>query len=136
MVTVPPASVPDKRTSKTEAPKPPTPKSEPETASQGKTPMPKETQPSSRALASLELTRQGKALIEQNRLDAAIRALERAINIDPQNGQNYFYLAEAWLKKGDLPQAREFHHLAEMHLHKDAQWFSKLKIQKMKIKNF
>lgn len=84
----------------------------------------------------MELTRQGRALIDQNRYDAAIRVLERAINIHPQNGQNYFYLAEAWLKKGNLPQAEEFHSLAVMYLRNDAKWSSKLKIQELKIKNF
>ena len=89
-----------------------------------------------RELASLQLIDQAKALLDQNRPDDAIRLLERAINLHPQNGETYFYLAEAWLKKGNIPQAREFHSLAGIYLKKDRQWSSRMASQKIRIDNF
>jgi tetratricopeptide (TPR) repeat protein len=92
--------------------------------------------PNPRALAALELTEQGRAMIADNRPDDAIRVLEQAINLHPKNGQNYYYMAEAWLLKRNLPQAREFHRLAGIYLRDDTAWASRLKIQELKIKNF
>lgn len=92
--------------------------------------------PSPRALAALELTEQGRMMIEKDHTDAAIRVLERAVNLYPRNGQNYFYLAEAWLQKGNLPQAKEFHRLAGIYLADDTAWVSRLRIQELKIKNY
>ena len=102
----------------------------------GETETDTEVSPNPRAMASLELTEQGRVMIESNRPDAAIRVLERAINLYPQNGQNYYYLAEAWLKKGNIPQAREFHRLAGIYLRDDMEWSSRLKIHELKIKNY
>ena len=87
-------------------------------------------------LASLELIDQAKALIDKDRPDDAIRLLERAINLHPQNGETYYYMAEAWLKKDDIPQAKEFHSLAGIYLRNDRQWSSRLTSQKVRIDNF
>lgn len=88
------------------------------------------------ALASLELISQARALIEKNRLDAAIALLERSVNLHPQDGQAYYYLAEAWLKKGNIHQAEEFHRLAGIYLQNNPKWSLRLKIQRQKITNF
>ena len=117
---------------------------EPETIPSHKTGTPKEDRtpdeekPKSnpQALASLELINQARTLIEKNRPDAAIRVLERSVNLHPQNGRVYYYLAEAWLKKGNVPQAKEFHRLADIYLRNDRQWSLRLKIQEQKITNF
>jgi tetratricopeptide (TPR) repeat protein len=87
-------------------------------------------------LASIELIDQARGLIDADRPDDAIRILERAVNLHPQNGETYYYLAEAWLKKGNVPQAKEFHLLAGIYLGMDHKWSSKLKRQEIKIKNF
>ncbi len=92
--------------------------------------------PSPRAQASLTFTEQGKALIEQNRPDAAIRVLERAINIHPRNGKNYYYLAEAWLLKGNVSQASEFNRLAELYLKDDRQWANQVMSQRQRISKY
>ena len=75
-----------------------------------------------RATASLQLTDQGRRLLEDKQPDKAIRVLEQAVSLHPSNGQNYYYLAEAWLMKGFADQAKEFNQLAEIHLKADHQW--------------
>ena len=69
-----------------------------------------------RVVASLQLTDQGRRLVEDGKPDNAIRVLEQAVSLHPANGQNYYYLAEAWLMKGYASQAKEFNQLAEIHL--------------------
>jgi tetratricopeptide (TPR) repeat protein len=72
-----------------------------------------------RVAASLQLTDQGRRLIEERMPDKAIRVLEQAVSLHPTNGQNYYYLSEAWLMKGSAAQAKEFNQLAEIHLKED-----------------
>ena len=91
-------------------------------------------QPSPRALASLRLTDQGRMLLEGGRTDDAISLLERAMSLHPTNGDNYYYLAEAWLMKGKTAQAEEFNRLAGIYLEKDAQWMGKVIEQRKRIK--
>ncbi len=69
-------------------------------------------------------------LLEANQTDEAIGVLEQAINVNPANGQNYFYLAEAWIKKGNIAQAVEFNRLAGIYLAKDRDWMAKVIKQK------
>lgn len=91
-----------------------------------------EEKPGPRVLASLELTHSGKRLLESGQPDDAIRVLEQAVSIDPSNGQNYYYLTEAWLSKGkeNVSQAEEFNHLAGMYLQSDEKWMEKVTSQK------
>ena len=77
---------------------------------------------SPRALASLQLTNQGLALLQSSRPDDAIRIFERSISLDTYNGQNYYYMAEAWIMKDNKQQAMEFNQLAEIYLKSDANW--------------
>ena len=79
-----------------------------------------ETDP--RALASLQLTDQGRRLVAAGKTDQAIRVLEQAISLNPDNGENYYYLAEAWLLKGVMSEAKKFNQLAEIHLKDNDQW--------------
>lgn len=95
-----------------------------------------EWEPGPRALASLRLTEQARLLLESKRPDEAIRTLERAVNIDPGNGRNYYYLAEAWLTKGNRAQAREFNRLAGIYLEKDVAWMGRVKRQKQRMGDF
>ncbi|MBM4310728.1 MAG: tetratricopeptide repeat protein [Deltaproteobacteria bacterium] len=90
-----------------ERPAPPAPLPEP-------TPVPVPEPP--RHTASLQLTDQGRILVEHKSFDDAIRVLERAIALNPRNGENYYYMAEAWLGKGSARQAGEFNRLAGMYL--------------------
>ena len=95
---------------------------------------PEETpQENPRAIASLQLTDQGRRLVEERQPDRAIRVLEQAVSLHPTNGQNYYYLAEAWLLKGFADQAKEFNHLAEIHLKDDNQWIIRVAEQADRI---
>jgi tetratricopeptide (TPR) repeat protein len=76
----------------------------------------------------LKLTDQAQAFIASKEPDQAIRIIEKAIAIDPANGYNYYFLAEAWLMKGDRKQAREFNRLAGMYLKRDVD--GSLKVEK------
>jgi predicted Zn-dependent protease len=89
---------------------------------------------SPRAVASLRLTEQARMLLESGKVDDAITTLERALNVNPSNGQNYYYLAEAWLKKGNPSQAKEFNRLAAMYLRDAPGWMNRIKDQEERIK--
>ena len=86
-----------------------------------------------RVTAALQLTDQGRRLLEERKPDKAIRALEQAVSLDPTNGQNYYYLSEAWLLKGSAAQAKEFNHLAEIHLKEDNKWIIRVAQQADRI---
>lgn len=86
-----------------------------------------------RVAASLQLTDQGRRLVEDGKPDHAIRVLEQAVSLNPANGQNYYYLAEAWLMKGYASQAREFNQLAEIHLKQDRDWIIRVAKQADRI---
>ena len=89
---------------------------------------------SPRAVASLRLTEQARVFLESGKVDDAITTLERAMNLNPSNGQNYYYLAEAWLKKGNPSQAREFNRLAAMYLRDEPDWIYRVKDQQERIR--
>ncbi|MGD2028906.1 MAG: tetratricopeptide repeat protein [Desulfobacterales bacterium] len=89
--------------------------------------------PSPRAIASLQLTDQGRLFLESGKPDQAIRMYEQALNLDPANGQNYYYLAEAWLMKANIVQAAEFNRLAAIYLEGDPEWMGRVIEQRDKI---
>ena len=97
-------------------------------------PLSPEKQDDPRLIASLQLTEQGRILLENGKVDEAITVLERALNIHPDNGRNYYYLSEAWLLKKDVLQAKEWNRLAEMYLSGDKYWLKKVLDQKAKIR--
>jgi tetratricopeptide (TPR) repeat protein len=72
-------------------------------------------------------------MIEAGRLDEAIRTLERAVNIHPGSGENYYYLAEAWRLKGNAGQATEYNTLAGIRFRDDPEWMRRLDVQKQRI---
>lgn len=86
-----------------------------------------------RVVASLQLTEQGRRLLQDRKPDKAIRVLEQAVSLHPTNGQNYYYLSEAWLMKGSAAQAREFNQLAEIHLKEDSAWMLRVANQADRI---
>ncbi|MGD2037660.1 MAG: tetratricopeptide repeat protein [Desulfobacterales bacterium] len=86
-----------------------------------------------RVAASLQLTDQGRRLLEEQQPDKAIRILEQAVSLHPTNGRNYYYLAEAWLMKGSAAQAKEFNLLAEIHLKEDREWMIRVAKQADRI---
>ena len=72
-------------------------------------------------------------LLETGYPDDAISVLERAVGLNPTNGENYYYLAEAWIAKGDTVQAEEFNRLAALYL-KENDWKLKLLDQQERIR--
>ena len=90
-------------------------------------------EPSPRALASLRLTEQGQRFLESGDPDTAISALERAVGLNPTNGENYYYLSEAWLAKGDTTQAEKFNRLADLYLEGE-DWEAKVLDQRERIR--
>lgn len=93
-------------------------------------------QPNPRIIASLQLTEQGRRLLESDEPDSAIRVLEQAISLHPTNGQNYYYLAEAWLMKDVTSEAKKFNRLADMHLKTDKAWMERVADQANRIAEF
>ena len=95
----------------------------------------KETrQPSPREKASIQLTQEGKQLLDEGKADNAIRLFEQAIGLNPNNGQSYYYLAQAWLGKGVFSEAKEFNNLAQIYLQNDKQWMMRVEKQADQIK--
>ncbi len=90
-------------------------------------------QRSPRENASLQLTEEGRQLLAEDKPDQAIRILEQAISLNPDNGQCYYYLAEAWLQKGGISEAKQFNILAQNYLPKDKGWKTKVESQANKI---
>ena len=90
-------------------------------------------QRSPREKASLQLTEEGRQFLDEDKPDHAIRLLEQAISLNPDNGQCYYYLAEAWLQKGNISEARQFNSLAENYLKKDKDWKTRVANQADKI---
>lgn len=86
-----------------------------------------------RVAASLQLTDQGRRLLEERQPDKAIRILEQAVSLHPTNGRNYYYLSEAWLMKGSAAQAKEFNLLAEIHLKENHAWMIRVAKQADRI---
>jgi predicted Zn-dependent protease len=113
-------------------PSSPSPSAEPAVLQKDQTPSRQDESP--RAVASLRLTEQARVLLESGKVDDAITTLERAMNVNPSNGQNYYYLAEAWLKKGNPSQAGEFNRLAAIYLKDQADWMNRVKDQQERIK--
>jgi Tfp pilus assembly protein PilF len=86
-----------------------------------------------RGNASLQLTQEGTELLNAGKPDNAIRLFEQAIGLDANNGQCYYYMAQAWLVKGVQSEAREFNSLARDYLKDDADWTNRVDRQAYQI---
>ena len=116
-------------------PSPPSPEPKdipPAVKEQEETP-PSAVKPNPRAVAALHLREQAQALLLQNKPDEAIRILEQAVNLNPMGGQNYYYLSEAWLMKGNTVQAKEYNSLAASYLQNDPEWKRRVQEQRERI---
>jgi tetratricopeptide (TPR) repeat protein len=88
---------------------------------------------SAQMLAAEALVDQGRQLLAQGAPDAAIRVLERSVALDSNSGPNYYYLAEAWIMKQNVHQAREFNRLADLHLGRNPEWKARIDRQNDRI---
>jgi type IV secretory pathway VirB10-like protein len=89
------------------------------TPAAAKTPQPKESKKEKAAKspqrqASMQQVNQARGQLEKGRSDAAIRTLEKAVRIDPGNGEAFILLARAWRQKGERRKALEFAKKAEL----------------------
>lgn len=91
-------------------------------------------QRSPRENASFQLMEEGRQHLQAEKPDHAIRLLEQAISLNPDNGRCYYYLAEAWLQKGNLSQAEQFNSLAQNHLNQNRAWKTRVEKQAGRIK--
>ena len=48
------------------------------------------------------------------------------LTLNPSAGENYYYLAEAWLMKIDARRAGEFNRMAEDHFKNDLDWLRRI----------
>ena len=94
---------------------------------------PSATKPNPRAVAALQLREQARSLLLKNQPDDAIKVLEQAVNLNPTGGQNYYYLSEAWIMKGNLGQAIEYNTLAASYLRNDPEWRGRVEEQRERI---
>ena len=131
----PPSPVPPPPPAETPGTRPtPEPESVPPAYPVPRQPAPEsEASPSPRTLAALNLVDQARSFLKAGRPDEAIRILERSMSIDPGNPQSAFYLAEAWLMKGNRSQAEAFHRLAAVHLAGDPVWAKRLRDQRRRL---
>jgi tetratricopeptide (TPR) repeat protein len=83
----------------------------------------------------MQLTEQARLLILENKPDEALRILERAVTLSPTNGRNYYYMAEAWLIKGNLSQAKELNSLAALYLRDEPEWRTRVTAQQERIRS-
>ena len=89
--------------------------------------------PSPRQEASTQLIEEGKKLLQSGSYDNAIRLFEQAVGLNPNNGQSYYYLAQAWMGKGVLSEAKEFNSLARSYLQDDKEWLIRVENQAHQI---
>ena len=64
--------------------------------------------------ASMQQVDQARGQLERGKTDSAIRTLEKAVRIDPANGDAFILLARAWKQKGEKRKALEFAKKAEL----------------------
>ncbi len=114
------------------APRPVTPEPGPAITKPMEPPAPP-AQASPRAQASLDITEQGRRLLLGGQVEEAISVLERATGMNPDNGEAFYWLAEAWLKKGNPSQALEYHHQAWLRLRTRAAWGTRLRDQRERM---
>ena len=84
--------------------------------------------------AAEQLIEQGKADLKNSRPDSAMRSFERAVQLHPDGCGAYYYMAEAWLQKGDLRRARQFNRLARSYADQDPYWERRIRNQARQLK--
>ena len=95
---------------------------------------PQDSGPSTaRESAAWQLTQEGIQHLNAGRPDNAIRSFEQAIGLNPNNGQCYYYMAQAWMAKGVISEARQFNGLARDYLKDDPGWEQRVLVQSSRI---
>jgi tetratricopeptide (TPR) repeat protein len=69
---------------------------------------------------------EGKISLGQKRFDEATEKFQEAVNIDPRNGEAFYYLALVKYEKGEYDQVMNFLTKAEALLKNDSKWASEI----------
>ncbi len=94
----------------------------------------RDNQPSTpRNSAAVQLAQEGIRHLSAGKPDNAIRSFEQAIGLNPNCGQCYYYMAQAWLDKGVASEARQFNNLAMDYLQDDPAWNKNVTAQAQRI---
>ena len=83
--------------------------------------------------AAGQLAQEGIHHLSAGRPDNAIRSFEQAIGLNPNCGQCYYYMAQAWIAKGVPSEARQFNSLARDYLQDDPAWNDRVTTQAQRI---
>ena len=83
--------------------------------------------------AAVQLSQEGIHHLSAGRPDNAIRSFEQAIGLNPNCGQCYYYMAQAWMAKGVVSEARQFNSLAQDYLQGDPAWEERVTMQAQRI---
>lgn len=83
--------------------------------------------------AAVQLAQDGIHHLSAGRPDNAIRSFEQAIGLNPNCGQCYYYMAQAWMAKGVASEARQFNSLARDYLQDDPSWGERVTTQAQRI---
>jgi Tfp pilus assembly protein PilF len=86
-----------------------------------------------RTSAAAEMIRRGRELLDKEEAAAAVRVLSQAVNLNPVDGQTYYYLSEAWIMQQNIHQAKQYNRLAENYLGDDPNWVHRLARQSDRI---
>ncbi len=83
--------------------------------------------------AAGQLAQEGIHHLSAGRPNNAIRSFEQAIGLNPNCGQCYYYMAQAWLAKGVASEAKQFNSLAWDYLQDDPAWNERVTLQARRI---
>ncbi len=108
--------------------------SKPETAVIPEAPKEPEERPGPRAMASLQMTEQGRELLERKKVDDAIRVLERAVSLNPGYGQNLLIPCRGVSPKRNTSVRPKNLTLWQGHYLEGNNWMLKVEEQKKRIK--
>jgi len=76
--------------------------------------------------ASLQLTDEGRQLLDEGRLDEAASVFQKAISLYPNNPYAYFYLAQSRYLKKDYARSLTPLRQAELYLSGDSVWLARV----------
>jgi tetratricopeptide (TPR) repeat protein len=76
--------------------------------------------------ASLQLTDEGRQLLEEGRLDEAASVFQKAISLYPNNPYAYYYLGQSRFLKKDYARSLAPLRQAELYLSGDSVWLARI----------
>jgi tetratricopeptide (TPR) repeat protein len=83
--------------------------------------------------ASLQLTDEGRQLLDEGRLDEAASVFQKAISLYPNNPYAYYYLAQSRYLKKDYTRSLAPLRQAELYLSGDSVWLARVYALRGKI---